>query len=207
VNCLEFERMLDEGEPGPASAGGPADAGAPLTLEALAHARTCAACERSLARARSLERALEAHFSSGPDVPAGFTDRVMVRVERGEARGVRWLTLPDAMPAWTRAAAEPSVALALVALGLLIWRSDVWLAGTRAAWAALALAPERVRDGFLALGLGPVQQAFAQLFAAVPATTWAVGLGLLLGVAPLVALCGWLAWRAGERLVDAVGAR
>ena len=201
MNCLEFERLLDEGEPGPAFAG------TPLGAEALAHARTCPACARSLARARSLERALEAHFSRTLDVPEGFTDRVMTRVERGEARGVRWLTLPEPLPAWTRAAAEPSVALALVALGLLMWRSDLWLAGARSAWAALALAPDRVRAGFEAIGLGPVQQAFAPLFATAPGTTWAVGLGLLLGVAPLVALCGWLAWRAGERLVDAVGAR
>ena len=201
MNCLEFERLLDEGEP------------ARLTAEALAHARTCVECARSLARARSLERALEAHFSSALDAPAGFTDRVMTRVERGEARGVRWLTLPDPLPAWTRAAAEPSAALALVALGLLIWRSDLWLAGARAAWAALALAPVRAGEWLTTIGLGPVHQAFAQLFAgpaaagAPPGTTWAVGLGLLLGVAPLVLLCGWLAWRAGERLVDAVGAR
>ena len=195
MNCLEFERLLDEGEP------------ARLTSDALAHARGCASCARSLARARSLERALEVHFSSEVPVPTGFTDRVMARVERGEARGVRWLVLPEALPAWTRAAAEPSVALALVALALLMWRSDLWLAGARVVWSALAGAPGRVGDWLAALGLAPVQHAFAQAFGAAPGTTWAVAAGLVLGIAPLAALAGWLAWQAGERLVEAVGAQ
>src|SRR5206468_1223582 len=109
VNCLEFERLLDEGEP------------ERLPAEALDHAHDCASCARSLARARSLERALAAHFSPAraDEAPAGFTQRVMARVERGEARGVRWLALPDVMPLWTRAAAEPGVALASAVAALL----------------------------------------------------------------------------------------
>jgi hypothetical protein len=195
VNCLEFERLLDEGEP------------ERLTLEAIAHARTCASCAPSLARARSLEGALESHFSSEVPVPSGFTDHVMARVERGEARGVRWLVLPDALPAWTRAAAEPSVALALVALALLMWRGDVWLAGARVVWTALAGVPGRTSEWLAAVGLGPLQLAFTQALGAAAGSTWAVAAGLVLGIAPLVLLGGWLAWRAGERLVDAVGAR
>src|SRR5439155_167258 len=83
---------LDEGEP------------ARLPAPALAHARECARCERALARARSLEKALGMHFATvlepGESLPKSFADRVMARVERGEARGVRWLGLPDALPWW-----------------------------------------------------------------------------------------------------------
>ncbi|HEY6194800.1 MAG TPA: hypothetical protein VI504_07120, partial [Candidatus Eisenbacteria bacterium] len=94
MNCLAFERLLDEGEPDR------------LPAAARAHANECTRCARSLARARSLERALERHFASalapGETVPAAFADRVMARVEAGEARGVRWLTLPDPLPWWVR---------------------------------------------------------------------------------------------------------
>jgi len=34
-----------------------------------------------------------------------------------------------------------------------------------------------------------------------------VQLGFALGVAPLLLLAGWLAWRAGERLVSATATR
>ena len=50
MNCLVFERLLDEGEP------------ERLPADALDQARECASCARSLARARSLERAHAAHF-------------------------------------------------------------------------------------------------------------------------------------------------
>ena len=52
---------------------------------------------------------------------------------RGEARGVRWLALPDALPWWTRATAEPGVALAAAAAALLLWREDRIVSGTRSA--------------------------------------------------------------------------
>src|SRR5262249_39230135 len=152
VNCLAFERLLDQGHP------------ERLSAEALAHARECATCARSLARARSLEAALVAHLfagAGGEAAPAGFADRVMARVERGEARGVRWLTLPDAMPWWTRAAAEPGVALAAAVAALLLWRGDRIVAGTRALWPALAAAPGRAHEQLLAAGFGPAWQAIA----------------------------------------------
>ena len=194
MTCLELERLLDEG------------AQDRLPAEALAHARACARCERSLARARSLERSLEAHFSSrGEEPPAGFADRVLARVVRGEARGVRWLALPDALPWWTRVPAEPAVALALGVAALLLWRGDRWLEATRSAWPALAEAPHLVREWALATGFGPALHAIGQAFAGAPGAPWTVNLGLTVGVAPLVALAGWMMWHAGERLVE-VGA-
>lgn len=194
MNCLEFERLLDEG------------AADRLPAEALAHARACDACARSLARARSLERELETHFSEAIAAPAGFADRVMARVERGEARGVRWLALPSAFPWWTRAALEPGVVLALATLALFTWRSDRWLAGARAAWDGLAAAPKWAHDGLLAAGFGPLADLLSRSLASVGSASPSVQLGLALGVAPLLLLASWLAWRAGEGLVGAVGA-
>ena len=195
MNCLEFERLLDEGAP------------EWLPEAALAHARTCASCAASLARARSLERALERHFSADVPPPAGFADRVMARVERGEARGVRWLALPSALPWWTRAALEPGVVLALATVALFVWRGDRWLAGARAAWNGLAAAPKVVHDGLLAVGFGPLADALSRALASVGAAPLSVQLGVVLGVAPLLAVVAWLAWRAGERLVAATATR
>ena len=195
MNCLEFERLLDEGAPDR------------LPAEALEHARGCVSCARSLARARSLERALEAHFASEARLPDGFTERVMARVERGEARGVRWLTLPSALPWWTRAAAEPGVVLALATVALIVWRGDRWQEGARVAWDGLVGAATSASDWLTTLGFAPVGEAFARAFAPAGGVPWAVAVGLVLGVAPLVVLGGWLAWRAGERLVQAVAAR
>ena len=195
MNCLEFERLLDEGEL------------ERLPEAALAHARSCEACARSLARARSLERALEAHFSGDAPAPPGFADRVMARVSRGESRGVRWLALPNPVPWWTGAALEPRVVLALAVMALFVWRGDRWLAGARAAWDGFAAAPRLAHDGWLAVGLGPLSDAFARAFAPVTGGSLLVQLGFALGVAPLLLLAGWLAWRAGERLVSATAAR
>ena len=130
---------------------------------------------------------------------------MLARVVRGEARGVRWLALPDALPWWTRVPAEPGVALALAAAALLLWRGDRWLEAARAAWSALTEAPRQLSEWALATGFGPALRAIAQAFAAAPGAPWTVNLGLVLGVAPLFALLGWMMWRAGERLVE-VGA-
>ena len=195
MNCLVFERLLDAGAP------------ERLPAEALAHARECTSCARSLARARSLERSLEAHFSADVPAPAGFADRVMARVERGEARGVRWLALPSALPWWTRATSEPGVVLALATVALFVWRGDRWLAGARAAWAGLAALPRWAHDGWIGAGFGPLADAFSNTFAPVVAAPVPVQLGVVLGVAPLLAFVAWLAWRAGERLVAAAAAR
>lgn len=194
MNCLAFERLLDEGAP------------ERLSAEALAHARECARCARSLARARSLERALETHFSADVAAPDGFADRVLARVERGEARGVRWLALPSPLPWWTRVAAEPGVVLALVTVALFVWRGDRWRAAARAAWDGLAAVPQAAHDVWLAAGFGPLGDALTRALAPMGAAPLAVQLGVALGVAPLLLLAGWLAWRTAERLATA-GAR
>jgi hypothetical protein len=191
VNCLEFERLLDAGAP------------ERLPAEALAHATTCASCARSVARARSLERALEAHFAADVAAPAGFVDRVMARVERGEARGVRWLTLPSALPWWTRVPTEPGVVLALSTVALFVWRGNSWQAAARVVWDALALVPERTAAWLATTGLAPVADAFARAFALPATSSPMVQLGVALGIAPLLVYASWLAWRAGERLVTA----
>jgi hypothetical protein len=201
VNCLAFERLLDSGEP---------DA---LPAAALAHARDCATCSRALARARALEHALELQFASGLEPEPALeetlerlTQRVMARVDRGEARGVRWLALPDALPWWVRAAAEPGVLLASVVAALLLWRGDVLLAAVRA-WTPLAeAAPARWMAWAQASPLAGAGRTLAQALLPGPGEHWGVALGLLLGMAPLFALLALPLWRAGERLVDAVGA-
>ena len=191
MNCLEFERLLDDGVRDR------------LPAEALAHAHGCAACARSLARARSLEHALEAHFAADVPPPAGFVDRVMARVERGEARGVRWLALPSALPWWTRAALEPGVVLALATLALFTWRGGRWLAGVRVTWDLLAHVPRWVHDGLIAAGFGPVGDWTLRWLDSIAASSLAVQVGLALGVAPLLAVVAWLAWRAGEAAAGA----
>ena len=198
MNCLDFERSLDEGEP------------ARLHASALAHARECARCERSLARARSLEHALERHFSSslapGEVVPVAFADRVMARVERGEARGVRWMVLPDALPWWVRVPAEPGVALAATLAALLLWRGDVLFTAARAWAPGLAVAPARVAQWVNASDLGTLLHVLADAFAVSPGAHWSVIVAMAIGVAPVLALAGYGMWRVGEQLVGPPGA-
>ena len=190
VQCLAFERLLDAGEP------------KRLSAEALAHAHACEHCARSLARARSLEAALERHFARESDadvVPASFTDRVMARVFRGEARGVRWLALPDALPWWTRAFADPAVALACGVAALVLWRGDGLVTAVRG-WSAASVAQF--------LGLDAVGSALASAFANSGHAAWAIPTGLALGLLPVFALATFAVWRAGERIAGfAAGAR
>ena len=189
MNCLEFERQLDEGAPDR------------LPDEALAHARACATCSCSLERARALEAALEQHFaalaSPAEQAPlVGFTDRVMARVERGEARGVRGRTPLGALPWWVQVAAEPAVALACVVAALLLWQGDALLTAVRAWGTPGARSTTWAQDW----GLDAVARALGAAFAPSASPDWAVITGLVLGVAPVVALLGWVMWRAGERL-------
>ena len=197
MNCLDFERLLDGGET------------ERLPAAALAHARECARCERALARARSLESALERHFSnrlaSGEVESATFADRVMSRVERVEARGVRWLTLPDALPWWVRVPAEPAVALAAAAAALLLWRGDLLLAAVRAWVPDLAAAPARAAELANATGMGAVLHVLASAFVPAPGSPWSVVGAMAIGVAPLLALAGYGMWRLGERVVGRPG--
>jgi hypothetical protein len=198
MNCLELERLLDVGEP---------DA---LPAAALAHVRECARCERALARARSLERALALHFAatlaSGEQLTASFTERVLARVERVEARGVRWLALPDALPWWVRVPAEPPVALAAALAALLLWRGDVFFNGASRAWSpALAVAQARLAELMSASGIGALAQVLARTLVPGPDAGWGVVAAMAIAATPLLALAGYGMWRLGERLVGRPG--
>jgi hypothetical protein len=201
VNCLAFERLLDEGAPDG------------LPAEALAHARECASCARSLARARSLERALERYHSdeSGPELEptlVRLTERVMARVERGDARGVRWLALPDALPWWVRAAAEPAVVLSVALCAVLLWRADALLASTRA-WSAaggVVAMPAWLGAMVEGSGLAAALRQLASALAPGADVHWAVSTAFALGIAPLFALLALAMWRAGERIARGAGA-
>lgn len=213
MNCLEFERLLDAGEP------------ARLPAAAAAHAHECARCERALRRARSLELSLERHFARagsalldcGDDLataevsvvrgelPTSFTDRVMERVERSEARGVRWLTLPDAMPWWVRVPAEPSVALAMALAALLLWRGEAFLAVARAWAPGLASASVRWGETVNGLHFAAPLHTLLNAFMPGPASHWSVIAAMTLGIAPLVALASYALWRLGERLAEMPG--
>lgn len=199
MNCLDFERLLDAGKP------------ASLPEPAKAHARECARCERAWARARSLELALARHFTvdavaRDEDVLAGFADRVLTRVERGEARGIRWLTLPEALPWWVRVPAEPSAALAAVVAALVLWRGDVLVAAARAWIPSAALAPARLGDVVNALGLAAPLQTVAHAFVPGPEAHWSVVAAMAIGVAPVLALAGIALWRMGEAFACPPGA-
>lgn len=195
MNCLRFEVLLDEGAP---------DA---LPAEALAHASTCASCAHSLERARVLEASLEHHFASLASPAeqaslAGFSDRVMARVERGAAQERGGRTLPDALPWWVRAAAEPAVALACIVAALLLWQGGALLAAMRA-WAAPgASAGVRVAAWLQDWGLDTVTRSLSSALSPGVGPDWAVLTGIALGVTPLLALVGWAMWRAGERITD-----
>jgi len=123
MDCVRFERWLDEGMGETAGAAG------------RAHAVSCARCGAALAAARALEAALERPAIAAP---ADFTARVMERVAR--ARMARWLTWiePEVLPWWVRAAAEPATALSLTLGALVLWQYPALARFTAAAFQALA---------------------------------------------------------------------
>lgn len=200
LHCLAFERLLDEGAP------------ERLPATALAHARECARCARSLARARSLEQALARHFANEPAstdaVPAGFTDRVLARVERGEARGVRGLALPAALPWWVHAAGDPAAMLAFGVAALVLWRGHELILAARTLRAGAVPLTAWLANFAHATGLDGVGRAISDALA-TSGTPWATSTGVTLGLVPVMALLAIAGWRAGERLVVAatVGAR
>ncbi len=129
MTCDQVDRWLDQGGSG-------ADA-----AEAQAHATSCARCSVALAAALELDALLAADFAPAPEA---LTERVMARVAL--ARRTAWRLEPPAFDWWVRAAAQPSVALALVLAALLMWRGDfvlglasqglVWLTSQLASAAA-----------------------------------------------------------------------
>jgi hypothetical protein len=75
------------------------------------------------------------------------------------------------------------------------------------AWAPVAAAaPSRWAAWAQGTALADAGSALARALAPGPGEHWGVALGLLLGVAPLLALLTLPLWRAGERFVEAVGA-
>ena len=196
MNCLEFERQLD---------GGALEV---LPAAALAHVNECARCTRALARARSLERQLERAFSAERGAPvtpgaaldapsAGFTDRVMARVALAEARGVHRAVLADALPWWVRVAHEPSVVLAAIVSALLLWKGDALMALARAGSDAATRTLPAVA---IPAGVTQWLHALSQALLPSPQADWRVVAAFMLGVAPVLALMGWLAWQLGERI-------
>lgn len=199
MNCLEFERRLDAGEL------------STIGNAVLAHTHECARCTQALARARSLERQLERAFSaergepvtgsvSGDALPATFTAAVMARVERGEARGVRWLAWPEVLPWWARLAAEPAVALAFALSALLLWKGETLLTLSRGGFAALTILPAQWSAMLQADGLATWAPALTQALVPGPQAHWSVVAAMLLGTAPVFGLFGWLMWQVGGYL-------
>ena len=126
----------------------------------------------------------------------------MSRVERGAARERGWRTLPDALPWWVRAAAEPAVALACVVAALLLWQGGALLATVRA-WATPGVTTgARLTTWFQDWGLDAATRALSSALSPGVGPDWAVLTGIALGVTPLLALIGWAMWRAGERITE-----
>jgi len=133
MRCSEFERWLDEGRP-KSRAGG-----------ARAHAAACGACAASLRAALELEELLAIPLS----VPDPGVARIMERIEA--TRRVTPAPAParSAFPWWIDAAAQPSVALALVLAGLLAWRAGDLRALVSTAWWQVAPALASANDWLL----------------------------------------------------------
>lgn len=131
-------------------------------------------------------------------MPPLFTERVMARVGRVEARGVRGLMLPDALPWWVRATAEPSVALAGVVSALLLWKGGLLFEWFRTAFATASAHPLTVPS--LPHGLLAGMHALQQALVPGPQVPWSVLVAMLIAAAPVFGLLGWWMWRVGEKL-------
>jgi len=162
-DCEALDRWLDDG--GPASG----------EVASRAHAATCPRCAAALDAARELDALLAAPPAAAP---ALFTERVMARV--AVARRDAWQPGPPAFDWWVRAAAEPSVALALALGALLIWRGD----------ALLALASQ----GLVKLGAELAAAPAALTVSLAPAARTALWFALLIGIP----WASWLLFRWSE---------
>jgi hypothetical protein len=165
MNCERFDRWLDEGRPD-------VDGGA-----CRAHAAACARCAAALKAALEIETLLATDLAPAP---ATLADRVMARVAL--TRRAEWKLEPPAFDWWVRAAAEPSVALALAVAALLLWRGDVML----------TLASQ----GLVWLGAGLANVAASAAVTFAPATRAALWLTVLIA-APWAS---WLLFRWSEAL-------
>ncbi|HEY6865783.1 MAG TPA: hypothetical protein VI792_00915 [Candidatus Eisenbacteria bacterium] len=155
MSCDRVERWLDEGRPA-------ADEAA-----CRAHAASCARCAAALRAALAIDELLARAPAPAPE---SLTEHVMARVTA--ARQGAWRIEPPAFDWWVRAAAEPSVALALILAALLAWGGNALpaLAAQGLARLATALA------GLAPHGsdLGPFAQGALWLMAALalPWISW-----------------------------------
>lgn len=196
MNCVAFERWLDEGDV------------AEVPAEFAAHVAACDRCTRALTQARALEAALDTHFSAEPvAAPVSFAHGVLARIDVLEAQRAPALFVSDALPWWVRVAAEPTVIGASLVAALLLWQGETLMAMTRTALQKLAQGP-----AVSAPGSGPLADSLSVLLAAfkpVPGADWTVAIAITLGLAPLFGLAGLGLWRGVERWVGspAVGPR
>jgi len=125
MSCEQFDRWLDEGRPETGHA------------VCRAHAAACPRCAAALSAALEIDALLASDLAPAPAV---LTDHVMARIAR--TRRAEWKLEPPAFDWWVRAAAEPSVALALAVAALLVWRGDLLLtlASQSLAWLGAGLA-------------------------------------------------------------------
>lgn len=165
MSCEPFDRWLDEGRPD-------ADDAA-----CRAHAAGCPRCAAALSAALEIEALLAVDPAPAPTTLA---DLVMARVAL--TRRAEWRIEPPAFDWWVRAAAEPSVVLALVVAALLTWRGD--------------LLPKLASQGLVWLGAGLASVAASAPATFAPATRAALWLTLLIA-APWAS---WLLFRWSETL-------
>lgn len=126
MKCSEFERWLDEGMP--------------ENQAARLHAASCPSCAAQLHTAERLDDVLSDVIPAHVAAPARFTDAVMERVAHIETMRPALAAQQgrDAFPWWVRAAAEPSIAVALTLSALLLWQSPAILTAGSAAFAWIA---------------------------------------------------------------------
>ena len=206
MNCLAFDRLLDDGDL------------TALSADALAHARGCVGCARALRAAQSLEQALQRALAAPaaaaqPALSTAFTDRVLAQVRtrgvrrgvrHGVRRGVRYVVPSErrVLPWWVEAFAQPASMLACGVLALVLWQGNAYLA---AAQAQLGTGSAFAAGASLALGradawFAPVAFTYRNLVAQGWTGQFAASLVLL----TLAAIAGRIAFRVSERLVEGV---
>ena len=173
MSCEQVDRWLDQGR---------LESGA---AQCRAHSASCARCAAAIDAALEIDTLLAADLAPAP---ATLTASVMARVAM--ARRAEWPLEPPAFDWWVRAAAQPSVALALALAALLMWRGDL----------LLALASQ----GMVWLGaqLASAAAAVPATLAPAPATRAALWLTLMIA-APWAS---WLLYRWSETYARPHGA-
>jgi hypothetical protein len=156
MSCEDVKRWLDEGRLASGEAA------------CRAHAASCPRCLAALDAAIELDALLDIHRVPAP---ATLVEGVMARV--AVARRGGWALDPPVLDWWVRAAAEPSVVLALALAALLIWRGNALpaLGAQAVAWLATPLASA---GAAAPLALDPATRAavWLTLMIAAPWASW-----------------------------------